>query len=66
MSERNIKLTDLARGIDLDQMGLKNPVVVPNEAFRELLDQVIERGALESVSSRTHFYVSDKELPPIT
>lgn len=66
MSERNIKLTDLARGIDLDRMGLKNPIVVPNEAFRELLDQVIERGSLETVSSTERFFVSDRALAPIT
>lgn len=66
MSERNIKLTDLAKGIDLNHLELKNPIVVPNEAFRELLDQVIERGSLEEVSGRRSFFVSDRELPPIT
>lgn len=66
MSERNVKLTDLARGIDLDQLGLKNPIVVPNDEFRELLDQVIERGSLEEVSGRKSFFVSSRELPAIT
>lgn len=66
MSERNVKLTDLARGIDLNQLGLKNPIVVPNDEFRELLDQVIERGSLEEVSGRKSFFVSSRELPAIT
>ena len=66
MSERNVTLSDLARGIDLDRMGLKNPIVVPNSEFRELLDKVIERGALEEVSGRKSFFVSDRKLPAIT
>lgn len=66
MSERDIRLTDLAKGIDLDGLGLKNPIVVPSNEFRELLDKVIERGALEEVSSRRSFYVSESQLPAIT
>lgn len=66
MSQRNITLTDLAKGIDLDNLGLKNPIVVPNNEFRELLDKVIERGALEGVGSRASFFVSSRELPAVT
>lgn len=66
MSERNIKLTDLAKGIDLDRLGLKNPIVVPNSEFRELLDKVIERGSLEAVSGRSSFFVSGRDLPAVT
>lgn len=66
MSERNIKLTDLAKGIDPDKLGLKNPIVVPNSEFRELLDRVIERGALEDVSSRESFYINEVADSAIT
>ena len=52
MSERNIKLADLARGIDLDRLNISNPIVVPNNEFRELLDNVLERGTLEHVGER--------------
>jgi len=66
MNERNIKLTDLAKGIDLDSLNLKNPIVVPDNQFRELLDQVIERGTLETVGSRTSFYVNEAVSGRIT
>lgn len=66
MSVRDVKLTDLAKGIDVEQLGLKNPIVVPDDEFRELLDQVIERGSLEEVSDRTSFYVSDKVPSAVT
>ena len=66
MRERNVTIGDLARGIDLDNLGVKNPIVVPNSEFRELLDKVIERGSLESVSSRASFFVSSRELPAVT
>ncbi len=66
MSERNIKLTDLARGIDIEHLGINNPIVVPNNEFRELLDQVIERGALENAGSRRSFYVNEAPTPAIT
>lgn len=66
MSVRDVKLTDLAKGIDVEQLGLKNPIVVPDDEFRELLDQVIERGSLEEVSDRTSFYVSDEVPSAVT
>lgn len=66
MKERDVKLTDLARGIDLDKLGIGNPIKVPNTEFRELLDKVIERATLEGVSSRKKFYVNDRKTPPIT
>lgn len=66
MSERNIRLTDLAKGIDLETLGLENPIVVPNSEFRELLDKVIERGSLEEVSGRESFYVEEKQQPMVT
>ena len=66
MRERNVTIGDLARGIDLDNLGVKNPIVVPNSEFRELLDKVIERGSLESVSSRASFFISSRELPAVT
>lgn len=66
MNERNIKLTDLARGLQLDDLDIRNPIVVPNNEFRELLDQVIERGSLENVSSRKSFYVNEDPTPAIT
>ena len=66
MNERNIKLTDLAKGIDLDSLNLKNPIVVPDNQFRELLDQVIERSTLETVGSRTSFYVNEAVSGRIT
>lgn len=66
MSVRDVKLTDLAKGIDVEQLGLKNPIVVPDDEFRELLDQVIERGSLEEVSDRSSFYVSDEVPSAVT
>jgi len=66
MNERNVKLTDLAKGISLDSLNIQNPVVVPNNEFRELLDKVIERGALEDVGSRKSFYVNEGATPVIT
>ena len=66
MAERNLHLTDLARGVSLDRLQLEHGIQVPNNEFRELLDQVIERGSLESVSSRERFFVSDRERAAIT
>ena len=66
MSERNLKLTDLARGISLDRLHIQNPIVVPNNELRELLDKVMERGALESVGSRTSFFINEEQTPAIT
>lgn len=66
MSERTVKLTDLARGINLDSLNIENPIVVPNNEFRELLDKVLERGSLEEVDSRKSFYVSEEQAAPIT
>ena len=66
MSERNIKLADLARGIDLDRLNISNPIVVPNNEFRELLDNVLERGTLEHVGERQSFYVNGDQMAPIT
>ena len=66
MRERNVKLADLARGIDLDSLHINNPVVVPDNEFRELLDDVLERGALEQVSQRKSFYVNEGKTAPIT
>lgn len=66
MEERNIKLTDLVRGVRIEDLKKQNPVAVPDYAFREMLEQVIERGSLESVSERTSFYVNDRDVPQIT
>lgn len=66
MEERTIKLTDLAKGLDPESLKLKNPIVVPDSAFRELLDKVIERGNLEKVSERESFYVNEKNAGTIT
>ena len=66
MRERNVKLADLARGIDLDSLHINNPVVVPDNEFRELLDDVLERGALEQVSQRKSFYVNEGKTEYIT
>lgn len=66
MNKRDVKLTDLAKGIDLGKLNIRNPIVVPNTEFRELLDKVIERASLEQVSSRKKFYVNDAVMPPIT
>lgn len=66
MNERNVKLTDLGRGLKLEDLNIKNPIVVPNSEFRELLDKVIERGSLESVGERKAFYVSDEQTAAIT
>ncbi len=65
MDERNIKLTDLVRGISGDNLDLKNPIRVPDSAFRELLEQVMERGSLEEVGGRKSFYKNEKEGKPI-
>lgn len=64
MAIRNIHLLDLAKGIDSEKLGLNNPITVPNNEFRELLDLVIERGSLESVSQREKFFLSEKAVPP--
>lgn len=66
MNEREIKLTDLARGISLDSLHIKNPIVVPDNEFRELLDKVLERSSLEEMSSRKSFYVDEGQAAPIT
>ena len=66
MSERNVRLSDLARGIDLDSLNITNPIVVPNNEFRELLDSVLERGSLEGVGERKSFYVNEASTAPIT
>ena len=66
MSERNIRLSDLARGINPDSLQLQNPIVVPSSEFRELLDQVLERGSLENVGSRKSFHVNAEATAPIT
>lgn len=66
MKERNIKLSDLARGIDLDDLHIENPIVVPNNEFRELLDKVIERSSLEEVGGRASFPVSEAPASPVT
>lgn len=66
MSERNIRLSDLARGINPDSLQLRNPIVVPSSEFRELLDQVLERGSLENVGSRKSFHVNAEATAPIT
>ena len=66
MNERYVKLTDLAGGLSLDSIHIQNPIVVPNNEFRELLDKVIERGSLEGVSDRNSFYVNQERTPAIT
>ena len=66
MNERNIKLTDLAQGINLDHLNIQNPIEVPDSAFRELLDKVIERSSLEDAGSRRSFYVNEAQTPAIT
>lgn len=66
MGKRNIKLTDLAKGLDPEALNLQNPIEVPNSEFRELLDKVIERGNLENISERSSFYVNEKTANPVT
>ena len=48
MNERNIKLTDLGRGLKLEDLNIKNPIVVPNSEFRELL--VSEKPSMSATS----------------
>ncbi len=66
MQERIVRLTDLAKGISLDHLSIDNPIRVPDNEFRELLDKVIERGSLEGVSGRKSFYVSEEQHPAVT
>ncbi len=63
MSERNIKLSDLAKGINTDSLNLKNPIKVPDSAFRELLEHVMERGMLEEAGERNSFYKKESKEP---
>lgn len=66
MNERNVTLTDLVKGVSIDNVKLKDPITVPDSAFREMLEQVLERGTLENISSRDSFYVDEDSFPNIT
>ena len=66
MEKRDVKLSDLTKEINIDELHLTNPIKVPNNEIRELLETVIERGALEHVGDRKAFYVSESIPSAIT
>ena len=66
MANRNLTFADLVKGIESEKLTISNPVSVPDNQFHELLDQVIERSSLESVSKRDSFYVKEDDSVDIT
>lgn len=65
MAEKNLRFRDLFHGIDPDKLTIENPISVPDSAFRQLLEDVIERGSLEDVGQRRSFYVNEEPNAPI-
>lgn len=54
-SRRDIKFTDLFKGLDAESLEQSVPIQVPNDLYRELLDCSMERSYLEYVGQRDHF-----------
>lgn len=54
-SRRDIKFTDLFKGLDTESLEQSVPIQVPNDLYRELLDCSMERSYLEFVGQREHF-----------
>lgn len=55
MAENDIQFADLFQGIDPSRLKIENPIQVPDDFYRELLDCSMERSTLEYVSERSHF-----------
>lgn len=52
---RDITFADLFSGLDPSELKIDNPIQVPDDLYRELLDCSMERSTLEYVSQRRHF-----------
>lgn len=55
MAKNDIQFSDLFQGIDPSKLQIDNPIQVPDDFYRELLDCSMERSTLEYVSERPHF-----------
>lgn len=55
MAENDIQFSDLFKGIDPSKLQIDNPIQVPDDFYRELLDSSMERSTLENIGERTHF-----------
>ena len=55
MADNDIQFADLFRGIDASKLRIDNPIQVPDDFYRELLDCTMERSTLEYVGERGHF-----------
>lgn len=55
MAENDIQFADLFQGIDPSKLKIENPIQVPDDFYRELLDCSMERSTLEYVGERAHF-----------
>ena len=55
MAKTDINFSDLFQGIDPEKLKIDNPIQVPDDFYRELLDCSMERSTLEYVSDRAHF-----------
>ncbi len=52
---RDISFADLFKGISQDNLKIENPIVVPDNLYRELLDCSLERSYLDHVHERKKF-----------
>ena len=52
---RDVTFADLFRGLDPSKLKIDNPIQVPDDLYRELLDSSMERSTLEYIGQRRHF-----------
>ena len=51
----DVTFADLFRGLDPSKLKIDNPIQVPDDLYRELLDSSMERSTLEYIGQRRHF-----------
>ena len=58
---RDVTFADLFQGLDPSKLEIDNPIQVPDDLYRELLDSSMERSTLEYIGQRKHF----PQVPPL-
>ncbi|MCC8097014.1 MAG: ATP-binding protein [Eubacterium sp.] len=65
-SRNDLKFLDIFKSIDSDKLKIPNPIEVPDDAFRELLDNSMERSFLNNISKRKEFPCRNTDFPKVT
>ena len=64
--ERDISFNDLFKGISAEELKIDNPIKVPDNLYKELLDCSMERSYLDYISQRKKFPEVEAESAKIT